>query len=74
MITRIGLAAGKIWEHLDAQDKPSQLGDIISSLEEDRDLVLMSMGWLAREGHIVMSGKGPNYTIKLSQHKGGYNG
>ena len=65
MITRIGLIAGKIWEELDTKERQATLEDIITSIGEDRDLVLMSVGWLAREGHVVMSGKGPNYTIKL---------
>lgn len=66
MITQIGLVAGEIWDYLENNNKEAGLGDIISTLQKDRDLVLMSVGWLAREGHIVMEGKVPDYTIRLT--------
>ena len=66
MITKIGIIAGEIWEYLDNHGKSSSLEEIVSGLEKDRDIVLMSIGWLARESHIVMEGESPNYTVKLS--------
>ncbi|MGB2600902.1 MAG: winged helix-turn-helix domain-containing protein [Candidatus Omnitrophota bacterium] len=67
MITRIGLVAGEIWEYLENHDQEARLGDIISALQKDRDLMLMSIGWLAREGHMVLEGKTPNYTVRLKK-------
>lgn len=66
MITRIGIVAGEIWDYLDHHEKEARMGDLVSSLKQDRDLVLMSIGWLAREGHIIVAGKSPNHTIKLT--------
>ncbi|MFC1644122.1 winged helix-turn-helix domain-containing protein [Candidatus Omnitrophota bacterium] len=66
MITKIGIVAGEIWDYLEHHDREAQMDDIISALEKDRDMVLMSVGWLAREGHIVLEGEGPNYTVKLT--------
>jgi len=66
MITRIGLIAGEIWEYLDHHGKESRMGDLVSALKQDRDIVLMSVGWLAREGHVALEGKSPNYTVKLT--------
>jgi hypothetical protein len=66
MITRIGLVAGEIWDYLDHHDKTAQMENIIKDLQKDRDIVLMSTGWLAREGHIVLEGDGPNYTVRLT--------
>ena len=66
MITRIGLVAGDIWSYLDKNGKEARLGDVVSALQIDRDLVLMSIGWLSREGHLILRGKASNYTIKLA--------
>jgi len=66
MITRIGLVAGDIWNYLDKHNSEARLIDVVSALQIDRDLVLMSIGWLAREGHLVLEGNAPNYSVKLS--------
>lgn len=70
MITKIGIIAGEIWEYLDNHAKKSSLEDMISALGKDRDQVFMSIGWLAREGHIVLEGESPNYTVRLSIGEG----
>ena len=69
MITRIGIVAGEIWDYLEKHNKTAPMEDIIKELQKDRDIVLMSMGWLAREGHIVLEGESPNYTMKLTNVK-----
>ena len=66
MITKIGITAGEIWEYLDNHGKSSTLEDMVSGLEKDRDQILMSIGWLAREGHVVLEGEAPDYTVNLS--------
>ncbi len=65
MITRIGIIAGEIWEYLEHHNRTGKLNDMVSALGRDRDHVLMSIGWLAREGHIFLEGEGPNYTVNL---------
>ncbi len=70
MITKIGIIAGEIWEYLDNHGKSGNLDDMISTLGKDRDQVLMSIGWLAREGHVVLEGEASNYTIRLSLGEG----
>jgi len=66
MITRIGIVAGEIWNYLDNHGKKSMINDVMANLKKDRDIVLMSIGWLAREGHIVLEGEAPDYEIKLT--------
>ena len=66
MITQIGLVAGDIWNYLEGHDRRAPLDDVIRAVQKDRDLVMMSIGWLAREGHVVLEGEGPAYTIKLT--------
>jgi len=67
MITRIGLVAGEIWDYLEKQDSNAEMSTIIKDLNKDRDMVLMSLGWLAREGHIVLEGESPDYFIRLTK-------
>lgn len=53
MITEIGIAAGDIWHYLD-QKGSATLDELVKHTRRDRDLLLMSLGWLAREGHITL--------------------
>jgi len=64
MITEIGITAGDIWHYLDHHGK-SQLRDILSGTGADRERALMSIGWLAREGHVVVERTGPDYVVYL---------
>ena len=64
MITEIGITAGDIWHYLDDHGK-SSLDDIARGISKGHDIVLMSTGWLAREGHVKIEGKGPNYEVRL---------
>ena len=65
MITEIGIAAGDIWHYLD-QHKSSTLGELARAIDKNHNLVLMSLGWLAREGHVIMEDLGNNdYRITL---------
>jgi len=66
MITKIGIVAGEIWNYLDIHEKEAFANDIIENLGKDRDIVLMSLGWLAREGHILVKGEDPDYKIHLT--------
>lgn len=65
MITKIGLVAGDIWNYLDTHNREDHLNNIIRGVGKDRDLVLMSLGWLAREGHVALEGHSSNYLVKL---------
>ena len=69
MITKIGIAAGEIWSYLEKHDKSAAMEEIVDGLEQDRDIVLMSIGWLSREGHVVLEGEAPNYVVRLSNQK-----
>jgi len=64
MITEIGIVAGEIWHFLD-QKKTTQLKEILKGIDRDRDVVLMSLGWLAREGHVIVDRQDEEYKITL---------
>ena len=64
MITEIGIVAGEIWHYLDQHGKVS-LSELVSGIDKTRDNVLMSLGWLAREGHVVLDQSGQEYRASL---------
>ncbi len=67
MIIQIGIIAGDIWHYLDTNGK-EKLSRLILAVGKSRDLVLMSLGWLAREGHVTLKGEG-DYEISLSNEE-----
>ena len=64
MITEIGIVAGDIWHYLD-QHKTAKLSEVVRSIDKKRDAALMSIGWLAREGHVILEEDGSDYKITL---------
>lgn len=57
MIIEIGIVAGEIWQLLDKYGT-LRIGEIISKLNNRSEyLILMSLGWLGREGHIIIDWK-----------------
>ncbi len=64
MITEIGIAAGDIWHQLDEKG-PTTLDGLIRAIGKPRELILMSLGWLAREGHVVVGDAGMGYKASL---------
>lgn len=65
MITEIGIVAGEIWHYLEKNNKQDMLENIVKQIERPRDTILMSLGWLAREGHFLLEGEGPDYKVSL---------
>jgi hypothetical protein len=64
MITEIGIVAGEIWHFLD-QHGEVLLSDLINGVEKPRDNILMSLGWLAREGHAILQQTDSDYKVSL---------
>lgn len=63
MITEIGITAGEIWHYLDEHGEVT-LSQLYSGIEKPSDVILMSLGWLAREGHVILEGE-KDYKIFL---------
>ncbi|MFA5287046.1 MAG: winged helix-turn-helix domain-containing protein [Candidatus Omnitrophota bacterium] len=64
MIIEIGIIAGDIWYYLDQHGAVS-LSVLVKSIDKSRDNVLMSLGWLAREGHVLLERAGDDYKVSL---------
>ena len=57
MITKIGIVAGEILSLLEEADQPMNVAVFPSRLDAPTEIVLMSIGWLAREGYVHMAEK-----------------
>jgi len=64
MITEIGIVAGEIWTFLDKSGQVD-LEYLAKGIERPREIILMSLGWLAREGHVVVEKSGADYLVYL---------
>ena len=67
MIMELGIVAGEIWHYL---DKHGEVGfsEMVAAIKQPRDLALMSVGWLAREGHVVVREEGKDYRVSLRKN------
>jgi len=66
MITEIGIVAGDIWHFLDQHGEVT-LSTLIKGIDKPRDNILMSLGWLAREGHVILQQIDGDYKINLKK-------
>ena len=64
MITEIGIVAGEIWHFLDKKGDVD-LCDLFAGIDKPKELILMSLGWLARERHVIVNSKGAKFRVKL---------
>jgi hypothetical protein len=62
----VGLTAGKIWEYLQ-EAGPVSISRVVREVKGGRQLVLMSLGWLAREGKLVFQEDGRRRLVGLKR-------
>ena len=70
MITKIGIAAGEIWYLLEKESKlplSTLLSRAKKDMAEDEDMIYMGLGWLIREGHIILEKKKADYITRLKK-------
>lgn len=67
MIIEIGIVAGEIWHFLD-QHGEVPLSTLIKGIDKPKDNVLMSLGWLAREGHVIVQQIQNDYQVSLRKN------
>ena len=64
MITEIGIVAGEIWHYLDEHGEVL-FSKLVAGIERSKELALMSLGWLAREGHVIVRQDGQDFRVEL---------
>ena len=68
MITWIGLCAGEIWRYLDTHEGTASLEAMVAEIDAPRETILMAVGWLAREGYVLLEGKPPDLKVTLNSN------
>lgn len=68
-MVKIGMVAGDILELLEDFEGPLNLKDMEFFIEEEDDVILMSLGWLVREGVVEMRHINEDYIISRRHSK-----
>jgi DNA-binding transcriptional regulator GbsR (MarR family) len=62
----IGNAAGIIWSYLDQQSKPVTLSTLKKETDVSSTVMMMALGWLAREGKIDIEISDESFSYKIT--------
>ena len=62
----IGNAAGIIWNYLDQQSKPVTLSTLKKETDVSSTVMMMALGWLAREDKIDIEISDESFSYKIS--------
>ncbi len=65
MIEDIGNAAGEIWRFLEQQTEPVNLTNLKKNVPIPSSILMMGLGWLAREDKISIESSEASYKISL---------
>ena len=66
MNEEIGNAAGAIWRFLNQQSKPVNLSTLKKGVPVSSTLLMMGLGWLAREDQIEVTMPEESYSYSIS--------
>lgn len=69
MITEIGFTAGDIWKLLDQKER-LELSEVVKQIPRSKELILMALGWLCREGHVLLNQKEKQTFVELRNRNG----
>ena len=64
MITEIGIVAGEIWHYLDERGEVL-FSEVTKGIGRPQEVALMSLGWLGREGHVIVRQDGGDFRVAL---------
>ena len=65
MIEDIGNAAGEIWRFLEQQTEPVNLTTLKKNVPISSSLLMMGLGWLAREDKVRIESSEASYKISI---------
>jgi hypothetical protein len=69
MITEIGVVSGEILSYIEEEGRAVNLKTVLLHLDEPKDIILMSIGWLIREGFVHVEKLNGDYLIStLANH------
>lgn len=63
MITKLGIISGEILTLLSEVERPLTVMELGNHIKETKEDVLMSLGWLIREGHVHVENREGTYSF-----------
>lgn len=66
MMMQIGVISGEILMMLEQTAQPICIDEMAFYLDKDIEMVYMSLGWLAREGHVQLEERDSEYYVSSS--------
>ncbi|MFA7254685.1 MAG: winged helix-turn-helix domain-containing protein [Candidatus Omnitrophota bacterium] len=68
MITKIGICAGQVLLCLETHQRQMPVNVLLREIDASSELILMAVGWLARESYVHIHGAAPmSGTISLKK-------
>jgi len=64
LVAQIGETAGEVWGVL-ARGGPMSMAKLVKAVGQPRDVVMQSLGWLAREGKVQIDEEGRSRIVSL---------
>lgn len=69
MITKIGICSGQVLMCLEAHQSQMFMRDLFAEIDVPQEILLMAVGWLARESYVHIHGAAPmSGTISLKKN------
>jgi hypothetical protein len=66
-VTHIGDVAGMVWRAL-SDEGPMTTTKLVKAVREPRDSVMQAIGWLAREGKVVINEDRRGHLVSLCEN------
>jgi hypothetical protein len=63
-VDQIGETAGMVWKVL-GENGPLTIAQLVKAVGQPRDLVMLAIGWLAREDKLAIEAAGRSRTVAL---------
>jgi predicted transcriptional regulator len=63
-VAQIGDTAGVVWHFLE-KNGPVSMAGLAKKVDAPRDVVMQAVGWLAREGKVLVTEKGRSRMVSL---------
>ena len=65
MIIRLGVVAGEMLTILEQTGGPMNIDELGKKLDHPQEIVLMSLGWMVRQGYLKLEERENNYVVSL---------
>ena len=65
MIIKLGVVAGEMLTILEREKESIKISDLREQLDHPYEIILMSLGWMVRQGYLKLEEKEDSYYVSL---------